>query len=87
MRAKTEPSFCNYLMQIGNRTEKQNVNQKIKIPQSLLIPFTIEKEPLHTLFNVTYLNIQMLFTDTNNYNSRVILTTKNDYVNEINKCS
>lgn len=34
---------------------------------------------------MTYPNIHTLFADTNNYNSRVILTTKNDYVIEINE--
>ncbi|XP_070011366.1 uncharacterized protein [Nicotiana sylvestris] len=33
MRAKTDPSFCEYLMRIGNGKEKTNMDGKIKIPR------------------------------------------------------
>lgn len=60
MWAKTDPAFCNYLMRIGNGTEKENADQKIEIPQSIIISFTTEKESLDNLFNVTYPNMQKL---------------------------
>ncbi|XP_019236949.1 PREDICTED: uncharacterized protein LOC109217178 [Nicotiana attenuata] len=36
MRAKTDPTFCEYLMRIGNGQEKTNSHDKIEIPDVLL---------------------------------------------------
>ncbi|XP_049370761.1 uncharacterized protein LOC125835697 [Solanum verrucosum] len=76
MRARTDPVFCEYLMRIGNGKEKTNINNKIEIPKQFIIPFTTEKESLDLLFKVIY--------DSSFMTSRVILTTKNDFVDELN---
>lgn len=84
MRARTDPAFSEYLMRIGDGKEKLNSEDKVEIPNSLLIPFTTEEQSLQELFNVTYPNIDSLFHDSSSLASHVILTTKNDYVHEIN---
>ncbi|XP_019241248.1 PREDICTED: uncharacterized protein LOC109221243, partial [Nicotiana attenuata] len=50
MRAKTDPSFCEYLMRIGNGTEKTSLDDKIEIPRSFIVPYITEKESLISLF-------------------------------------
>ncbi|KAM3375745.1 hypothetical protein P3S68_014459 [Capsicum galapagoense] len=85
MCTRRDPTFCDYLIRICNGNEKQNSQGKIEIPQSLIIPFTIEKDSLNILFKVTYPD---LYTSPSNISfaiSRAILATKNDFVDEINE--
>ncbi|XP_060184048.1 uncharacterized protein LOC132613812 [Lycium barbarum] len=85
MRACKDPAFCEYLLRIGHGREEVNEHDKIEVPKSFLIPFTNEKESLDILFKTVYPNLEMLMSDTSSVTSRVILTTKNDFVNEINQ--
>ncbi|KAL3361944.1 hypothetical protein AABB24_014672 [Solanum stoloniferum] len=84
MRATKDPEFCEYLMRIGDGKEKTNDHGKIQIPHSLIIPFTSEKESLNLLFRNTYPDLYTCCTKTSFITSRAILTTKNDFVDEIN---
>ncbi|XP_019225160.1 PREDICTED: uncharacterized protein LOC109206759 [Nicotiana attenuata] len=84
MRAKTDPAFCDYLLRIGNGQERVNSANKIEIPDSLIIPYTTEKESLDKLFTATYSNLDSLCSNSFCTDSRMILTTKNDFVDEIN---
>ena len=76
MRAKTDPSFYEYLMRIGNGTEKTNTDDKIEIPTSFIVPYITEEESLDLLFDIIYLNLHTSFHDSSFLTSRVILTTK-----------
>nr|XP_009781589.1 PREDICTED: uncharacterized protein LOC104230465 [Nicotiana sylvestris] len=84
MRAKTDPAFCEYLMRIGNGKENKNDKNKIEIPRPLIIPFTTEKDSLNHLFKVTYPDLYLTRSNISFFTSRAILTTKNDFVDEIN---
>ncbi|XP_019245790.1 PREDICTED: ATP-dependent DNA helicase PIF1-like isoform X1 [Nicotiana attenuata] len=84
MRAKTDAAFCDYLLRIGNGQEQVNSANKIEISDSLIIPCTTEKESLDKLFTATYSNLDSLYSNSFYTDSRVILTTKNDFVDEIN---
>ncbi|XP_016496333.2 uncharacterized protein LOC107815289 [Nicotiana tabacum] len=84
MRAKADPTFCEYLMRIGNGKERKNDKSKIEIPRPLIIPFTTEKDSLNHLFKVTYPDLYLTHSNTSFITSRAILTTKNDFVDEIN---
>ncbi|KAG5597666.1 hypothetical protein H5410_038898 [Solanum commersonii] len=68
----------------GKKEDFISQKDKVEIPNSLLIPFATEEQSLQELFNVTYPNIESLFHDSSSLASHVILTTKNDYVHEIN---
>ncbi|PHU22835.1 hypothetical protein BC332_07942 [Capsicum chinense] len=50
MRARTDPSFSEYLMRIGNGKEKFNPNEKVENSKYLIIPFTTEEQSLDELF-------------------------------------
>ncbi|XP_019246007.1 PREDICTED: uncharacterized protein LOC109225707 isoform X1 [Nicotiana attenuata] len=84
MRAKTDPAFCDYLMRIGNGQERVNTNNKIELPDSMIIPFTTEEESLDHLFAVTFSNVHTCSSNPFLADARIVLTTKNDFVNEIN---
>ncbi|KAG5597676.1 hypothetical protein H5410_038908 [Solanum commersonii] len=85
MRARIDPTFCEYLLKIGDGKETVNDFGKIEIPQSFLIPFINEKESLDILFKAIHPNLNMVIEDISSITSRVILTTKNDFVVEINQ--
>nr|XP_016492300.1 PREDICTED: uncharacterized protein LOC107811818 [Nicotiana tabacum] len=84
MRAKTDPAFCDYLIRIENGQERVNSTNKIEFPNSLVIPFTTERESLDKLIRETYPNLNLFYSNSLCTDSRVILTTKNDFANEIN---
>ncbi|KAG5586197.1 hypothetical protein H5410_046631 [Solanum commersonii] len=69
MRAKANSAFSEYLMRIGDGKLKLNSD---------------DKNNPYKIFNITYPNINSLFHDSYSLASHVILTTKNDYVHEIN---
>nr|XP_009794570.1 PREDICTED: uncharacterized protein LOC104241324 [Nicotiana sylvestris] len=84
MRARTDPAFSDYLMRIESGKEKLNYQGKIDIPDCFIVPFISEKESLKMLFRITYPDLYTSTCDMSSTNSRVILTTKNDFVDEIN---
>ncbi|XP_016488550.1 uncharacterized protein LOC107808529 [Nicotiana tabacum] len=84
MRAKTDPAFSEYLMRIGNGKEPLTSENKIEIPKSFIVPYTTERESLNALSETTFPNMHAFFCDASSVTSRVILTTKNNFVNEIN---
>nr|XP_016471490.1 PREDICTED: ATP-dependent DNA helicase pfh1-like [Nicotiana tabacum] len=67
-----------------NGEEKVNSTNKIQIPTSLIIPYTTEKESLDKLFAITYPDVHIFFSSSSCTSSRIILTTKNDFVEDIN---
>lgn len=81
---RTDPFFCEYLLRIGNGKETPNCENKIEIPDSLVIPFTTEEQSLDALFNVVYPDLYTFSSNSSIISSRVILTTKNDFVHKIN---
>ncbi|XP_016478404.2 uncharacterized protein LOC107799771 [Nicotiana tabacum] len=84
MRAKTDPSFCEYLLRIGNGEEKTDNYDKIEIPDYFVIPFISEKESLDLLFRATFPDLHTC-SDMFSMTSRVILMTKSDFVDEMNE--
>ncbi|XP_015161413.1 ATP-dependent DNA helicase PIF1-like [Solanum tuberosum] len=84
MRAKTDPTFCEYLLRIGNGKEKVHDNDKIQIPHCFIIPFISENESLDVLFRLTYPDLHTCTSNVSSMTSRVILTTKNDFVDQMN---
>nr|XP_009764639.1 PREDICTED: uncharacterized protein LOC104216316 [Nicotiana sylvestris] len=84
MRAKTDPAFCDYLMRIGNGQEMINTNNKIELPDSMIIPFTTEEVSLDHLFAVIFSNVHTCSSNPFFADSRIVLMMKNDFVNKIN---
>ena len=64
MRAKHDPALSSYLLRVGNGTEPQDSDGRIKIPPSMIIPFAKNVEPLQqlilTLFSQILKNIQLI---------------------------
>lgn len=84
IRARNDLLFCEYFLRIGNGEETRNSENKKQVPHSLVIPFTTKEQSLDALFNVLYPDLHAFSSNSSVISSRVILTTKNDFVNEIN---
>ncbi|RAL47654.1 hypothetical protein DM860_017630 [Cuscuta australis] len=84
MRAHGDPSFCEYLMNIGNDTIPTISGTNIQIPQQFLVPITTDSNPLSSLITSVYPNLNLFQQDPYLLMGRIILTTTNNHVNEIN---
>ncbi|XP_060210557.1 uncharacterized protein LOC132637494 [Lycium barbarum] len=84
MREKTDLAFCDYLLRIGNGQEQASSTNKIEILESLIIPYTTERESLDKLLAATYSNLNSPYSNPSPTDSCMILTTKNYFINELN---
>ncbi|GKB09795.1 ATP-dependent DNA helicase PIF1-like protein [Tanacetum coccineum] len=84
MRALLDPNFTEFLLEIGNGKETSLNNDLVNIPASMLIETLSENEPLDTLIDHVYPDIQLQSSTNSRASNRAILTTKNCFVDEIN---
>ncbi|XP_031090920.1 uncharacterized protein LOC115995912 [Ipomoea triloba] len=84
MRARADPTFASYLMKIGNGTEPAIYQNKIKVPSQFLVQKCGSKSSLYALFDDVYTDLHCFFNDPYPLMDRAILTTKNEFVDEIN---
>ncbi|XP_071913922.1 uncharacterized protein [Coffea arabica] len=84
MRAKLDPSFTQFLLRIGDGTQETNENDIVKLPSSIIVNYNNETDAIEKLINIVYPE----FKDPSNKlycsQNRAILTTKNNFVDEIN---
>ncbi|KAG5558126.1 hypothetical protein RHGRI_008145 [Rhododendron griersonianum] len=85
MRAKTDPSFSDFLLRVGNGVEHENLKGQIAIPASMTLSPNAAQTPVQQL-------IDFVFPDLHNYLNQplsmtdcAILTPKNDSVDIINE--
>ncbi|GLT72837.1 hypothetical protein SLA2020_447360 [Shorea laevis] len=57
MRAKLDPMFSEYLLQVGNGTEPVTIADKIKLPTTMIIPYIDDMTSLNALIDIVFLNI------------------------------
>ncbi|CAL5441876.1 unnamed protein product [Camellia sinensis] len=86
MRARHDPCFSNYLLRIGNGSESVNDQNKIKIPASMIISnnFSNAENPIKDLIQTVFPNLKNYSEDPISMINSVVLTPKNDCVQEIN---
>ena len=84
MRARFDQSFCDYLLRIGNGNEECDSNGRIRIPPTMVLPYIDELSSLKQLIDVVFPNIDELPEKLSLMINRVILTPKNDCVDQIN---
>ncbi|CAL5332433.1 unnamed protein product [Camellia sinensis] len=86
MRARHDPSFSNYLLRIGNGSESVNDQNKVKIPASVIISnnFSNAENSIEDLIQTVFPNLKNYSKDPISMINHVVLTPKNDCVQEIN---
>ncbi|XP_022871453.1 uncharacterized protein LOC111390623 [Olea europaea var. sylvestris] len=84
MRAKLDPSFCDYLLNIRNEIERIHSCQMITLPEVITINIEDEFKSLKKLIEIVFPNFQTYGNNLHNMINRIILTLKNKYVDLIN---
>lgn len=84
MRARTDPSFSTFLLQIGNGTERHNTHGRIRIPDILLFPPSLVHSPIDQLVEFVFPNYSTNNLDPLSITDSAILTPKNQTVDGIN---
>ncbi|XP_027183825.1 ATP-dependent DNA helicase PIF1-like [Coffea eugenioides] len=85
MRARSNPSFSDFLLKIGNGIEPTILNNKIRLPSSMLIPFIEDTTSLDLLINIMYPSLFDFLTSSSTVTNRAILSTTNETVQEVNQ--
>jgi len=85
MRAKLDPSFCYYLLRIGNGTEQEHNCHCIKLSKDIIVPFEDEITSIKNLINHVFPNIETYVDNLHTMVNRVILAPRNECVDYINR--
>ncbi|CAL5322319.1 unnamed protein product [Camellia sinensis] len=86
MQARHDPSFSSYLLRIGNGSESVNDQNKVKIPASMIISnnFSNAENSIKDLIQTVFPNLKNYSKDPISMINSVVLTLKNDCVQEVN---
>ncbi|KAG7951593.1 hypothetical protein I3843_12G015700 [Carya illinoinensis] len=84
MRARLDPIFSDYVLEVGNGMPPNTVDETIKIPNRMLIPYYDDNTSLDHLIEDVFHNIHEYSMNISTMMNRAILTPKNSYVDEIN---
>ncbi|XP_022888994.1 uncharacterized protein LOC111404415 [Olea europaea var. sylvestris] len=85
MKAKLDPTSSDYLLRIGNGTEQQHSCNCIQLPSNIIVQFENEIKSLKTLVHYVFPNIKAYADNLHTMANRVILTSRNECVDHINK--
>ncbi|CAG8695146.1 3887_t:CDS:2, partial [Racocetra fulgida] len=86
MRTENNPeatNFNNFLMRIGNGTEETINDNMIRVPNNMIINWNDENS-LQTLIEEIYPSLSVRSLNASYFTDKAILTTKNEYVDDIN---
>jgi ATP-dependent DNA helicase PIF1 len=84
MRAKNDPWFAKYLLRVGGGTEDTNSDDDIRLPDKVCVPYSGSGSDLDNLIDFIFPNLNKNMSDSTYITSRVILSTRNDWVDMIN---
>ncbi|XP_074300465.1 uncharacterized protein LOC141631736 [Silene latifolia] len=84
MRAKDDPSFCEYLLRVVNGEEKTISDDIIQLPPLITIPYLDDTSSLNALIEYVFPKICDSNFSSDEVVTRTILTPKNDDVDYIN---
>ncbi|KAG8370134.1 hypothetical protein BUALT_Bualt14G0085800 [Buddleja alternifolia] len=86
MRARSDPTFSEFLLRVGNGTELADSNGNIQIPQEMLIKYDIDDGDAseQRLIDAIFPSLLHNATSASYMTSRAILACKNEYVDKLN---
>ncbi|KAL0385745.1 UNVERIFIED_CONTAM: ATP-dependent DNA helicase RRM3 [Sesamum radiatum] len=85
MRAKDDPMFTEFLMRVGNGTETHVLDDRIEIPNNMILPFVESHKSLNVLIELVFPCLDLFLTNPSLVINRSILAPKNDCIDEINE--
>ncbi|XP_042972733.1 uncharacterized protein LOC122304524 [Carya illinoinensis] len=84
MRARLDPVFSEYVLELGNGMPPITVDETIKILDGMLVPYEDDCTSLDHLIDAVFHDIHEYLINISAMMNRAILTPKNSYVDEIN---
>ncbi|KAM6559734.1 hypothetical protein CsatA_028973 [Cannabis sativa] len=84
MRVRLDPLSSDYVLSVGNVTPPNTINDIIKIPHEMLVPYDDDNSSLNILIEDVFHNIHQYPENVSTMMNRAILTPKNSFVDEIN---
>ncbi|GJU54433.1 ATP-dependent DNA helicase PIF1-like protein [Tanacetum coccineum] len=85
MRALTDPWFLDFVLRVGNGDKETVDGNYIRIPDDMVIPYTNEDKSKDALIDVVFPSLRINGGSSDDIISRVILSTKNENVDDINE--
>ncbi|TVU03306.1 hypothetical protein EJB05_51153, partial [Eragrostis curvula] len=83
MRAQSDPLFSQYLLRLGDGVEESVGNDYIRLPEEIVIEYNEEKG-IEKLIEDIFPDLLANVSDAAYMSSRAILSTKNEYVDQLN---
>ncbi|KAG7968462.1 hypothetical protein I3843_08G156400 [Carya illinoinensis] len=74
MRARLDLDFSEYLLEVGNRTSPITIEENIKVPSEMLIPYTNDLESLEDLIDAVFGDMNIYLDNLLQMSNRAILT-------------
>ncbi|XP_012702269.1 ATP-dependent DNA helicase PIF1 [Setaria italica] len=85
MRTQSDPWFVEYLLRIGGGTEEVNGDGDVCLLDNICVPYSEDSEKyLDRLIECIFPNLNANMTNKDYITSRAILSTRNDWVDNIN---
>jgi ATP-dependent DNA helicase PIF1 len=84
MRAQSDPWFSDFLLRIGNGTQETIGEDYVQLPEEIVISYTNSKASIIKLINDVFPSLNQNGRSSSYISSRAILSTKNEYVDELN---
>jgi ATP-dependent DNA helicase PIF1 len=84
MRVQSDPWFLDYLLRIGNGTEKTIGDDYVRLPDDIVIGFNDMEVAVNRLIQDVFPSLEEHATSAIYMSSRAILSTKNEHVDRLN---
>jgi ATP-dependent DNA helicase PIF1 len=84
MRAQSDPWFSDFLLRIGNGTEESIGEDYVRLPEDIVIGYTDSEASVSKLVNDIFPALDHYGRLPSYISARAIISTKNEYVDEIN---
>jgi hypothetical protein len=84
MRAQADPWFSDFLLRIGNGTEESIGENYVRLPEEIVIGYTDSQSSVSKLINDIFPSLDKNGRLSSYISARAIISTKNEYVDEIN---
>ncbi|KAM3330338.1 hypothetical protein ACQJBY_026944 [Aegilops geniculata] len=84
MRSRADPLFSEYLLRIGNGIEETIGDDYVRLPEDIVIGHTDDETAVNRLIKEVFPSLSANAKLGEYMSSRAILSTKNDYVDELN---
>uniref|UniRef100_A0A8I7BEE2 ATP-dependent DNA helicase n=1 Tax=Hordeum vulgare subsp. vulgare TaxID=112509 RepID=A0A8I7BEE2_HORVV len=84
MPAQTDPWFSEYLLRIGNGTEKIIGDDYVCLPEDIVITYTEDEKQVNKLIEDVFPSLHTNATSREYMSTRAILSTKNEHVDDLN---